>query len=82
MFDTNYDPNLANILILANDNVIASIKLILNRLVFAICDNIYTHTLKWGGKINLGQFKKSLFKIDSTKGDIFSVIFYGILIIQ
>ena len=37
--DTNYDPNLANILILTNDDVIASIWLILNILVFAICDN-------------------------------------------
>lgn len=84
MFDTNYDPNLANILMLTNDDVIASIQLILNRLVFAICDNIYIyiHTLKWNEKINLGQFKKSLFKIDSTKWDIFSVIFYGILIIK
>ena len=37
--DTNYDPNLANILILTNDDVISSIWLILNILVFAICDN-------------------------------------------
>jgi len=37
--DTNYDPNLTNILIPTNDDVIASIWLILNRLVFAICDN-------------------------------------------
>ena len=38
LIDTNCDPNLANISIPANDDVIASIRLILNKLVFAICD--------------------------------------------
>ena len=41
--DTNYDPNLANILFPTNDDVIASIRLILNRLVFAICDNCFLY---------------------------------------
>ena len=41
--DTNYDPNLANILFPTNDDVIASIRLILNRLAFAICDNCFIY---------------------------------------
>ncbi|PHT78948.1 ATP synthase subunit a, chloroplastic [Capsicum annuum] len=35
--DTNCDPDLADISIPANDNAISSIRLILNKLVFAIC---------------------------------------------
>lgn len=36
--DTNCDPDLADISIPANDNALASIRLILNKLVFAICE--------------------------------------------
>nr|QIM59196.1 30S ribosomal protein S2 [Exacum paucisquamum]QIM59216.1 30S ribosomal protein S2 [Exacum paucisquamum] len=36
LIDTNCDPNLADILIPANDDAISSIRLILNKLVFAI----------------------------------------------
>ncbi|QHN94820.1 30S ribosomal protein S2, chloroplastic [Arachis duranensis] len=38
LIDTNCDPNLADISIPANDDAIASIRLILNKLVFAICE--------------------------------------------
>ncbi|XP_060668926.1 small ribosomal subunit protein uS2c-like [Ziziphus jujuba] len=41
--DTNYDPNLADISILANDDAIASIRLILNKLVFAICEGLSSY---------------------------------------
>ncbi|KAK5842368.1 hypothetical protein PVK06_004715 [Gossypium arboreum] len=37
LIDTNSDPDLADILIPANDDAIASIRLILNKLVVAIC---------------------------------------------
>nr|YP_010286867.1 ribosomal protein S2 [Hydrocharis morsus-ranae]UKT60995.1 ribosomal protein S2 [Hydrocharis morsus-ranae] len=37
LIDTNCDPDLADISIPANDDAIASIRLILNKLVFAIC---------------------------------------------
>ncbi|RYR16525.1 hypothetical protein Ahy_B04g073559 [Arachis hypogaea] len=38
LIDTNCDPDLADISISANDDAIASIRLILNKLVFAICE--------------------------------------------
>nr|QRF99264.1 ribosomal protein S2 [Acer triflorum] len=38
LIDTNCDPDLADISIPANDNAIASIRLILNKFVFAICE--------------------------------------------
>ncbi|KAJ6886348.1 hypothetical protein NC651_026900 [Populus alba x Populus x berolinensis] len=38
LIDTNCDPDLTYILIPANDDTIASIQLILNKLVFAICE--------------------------------------------
>ncbi|KAJ0030921.1 hypothetical protein Pint_12365 [Pistacia integerrima] len=38
LIDTNYDPDLADISILANDDAIASIRLILNKLVLSICE--------------------------------------------
>nr|YP_010693717.1 ribosomal protein S2 [Bredia bullata]QFQ40146.1 ribosomal protein S2 [Phyllagathis longearistata]QFQ42077.1 ribosomal protein S2 [Phyllagathis latisepala]UTM99376.1 ribosomal protein S2 [Bredia sp. 849]WCD24383.1 ribosomal protein S2 [Bredia bullata] len=38
LIDTNCDPDLADISIPANDDAIASIQLILNKLVFAICE--------------------------------------------
>lgn len=38
LIDTNCDPDLADISIPANDNAIASIRLILNKLVSAICE--------------------------------------------
>lgn len=38
LIDTNCDPDLADISIPANDDTIASIQLILNKLVFAICE--------------------------------------------
>ncbi|KAL5073000.1 hypothetical protein RYX36_011984 [Vicia faba] len=38
LFDTNYDTDLTDISILANDGAIASIRLILNKLIFAICE--------------------------------------------
>ncbi|KAJ6827722.1 ribosomal protein S2 [Iris pallida] len=37
LIDTNCDPNLADISIPANDDAIASIRLILNKLISAIC---------------------------------------------
>ncbi|KAF1855890.1 hypothetical protein Lal_00033191 [Lupinus albus] len=41
LIDTNCDPDLADISIPANDDAIASIRLILNKLVFAICQHFY-----------------------------------------
>nr|YP_010920459.1 ribosomal protein S2 [Philotheca fitzgeraldii]WAJ53229.1 ribosomal protein S2 [Philotheca fitzgeraldii] len=38
LIDTNCDPDLADISIPANDDAMASIRLILNKLVFAICE--------------------------------------------
>ena len=38
LIDTNCDPDLADISIPANDDAIASIRLILNKLVSAICE--------------------------------------------
>ncbi|PNT65949.1 hypothetical protein BRADI_3g04766v3 [Brachypodium distachyon] len=38
LVDTNCDPDLANISIPANDDSMTSIRLILNKLVFAICE--------------------------------------------
>jgi small subunit ribosomal protein S2 len=38
LIDTNCDPDLADISIPANDNAIASIRLILNKFVFAFCE--------------------------------------------
>ena len=38
LIDTNCDPDLADISIPANDDAIASIRLILNKLVFSICE--------------------------------------------
>ena len=38
LIDTNCDPDLVDISILANDDAMASIQLILNKLVFAICE--------------------------------------------
>nr|WPX85693.1 ribosomal protein S2 [Aegle marmelos]BEV74627.1 ribosomal protein S2 [Aegle marmelos] len=38
LIDTNCDPDLADISIPANDDAIASIRFILNKLVFAICE--------------------------------------------
>ncbi|XLU25251.1 hypothetical protein S245_061317, partial [Arachis hypogaea] len=40
LIDTNCDPDLADISIPVNDDAIASIRLILNKLVFAICEAI------------------------------------------
>ncbi|KAG5009200.1 hypothetical protein AAZX31_07G068200 [Glycine max] len=39
LIDTNCDPDLADISIPTNDDAIASIRLILNKLVFAICES-------------------------------------------
>ena len=38
LVDTNCDPDLANISIPANDDTMTSIRLILNKLVFSICE--------------------------------------------
>jgi len=38
LIDTNCDPNLSDISIPANDDAISSIRFILNKLVFAICE--------------------------------------------
>ena len=38
LIDTNCDPDLVDILIPTNDDAIASIRLILNKFVFAICE--------------------------------------------
>ncbi|KAL5562813.1 hypothetical protein UlMin_032560 [Ulmus minor] len=38
LIDTNCDPDLADISIPMNDNVIASIRLFFNKLIFAICE--------------------------------------------
>ncbi|CAH9112302.1 unnamed protein product [Cuscuta epithymum] len=38
LIDTNCDPNLSDISIPANDDAISSIRLILNKLIFAICE--------------------------------------------
>uniref|UniRef100_A0ACD5YHC0 Uncharacterized protein n=1 Tax=Avena sativa TaxID=4498 RepID=A0ACD5YHC0_AVESA len=38
LVDTNCDPDLANISSPANDDTMTSIQLILNKLVFAICE--------------------------------------------
>nr|YP_009975491.1 ribosomal protein S2 [Drypetes longifolia]QNK04832.1 ribosomal protein S2 [Drypetes longifolia] len=38
LIDTNSDPDLADISIPANDDTLASVRLILNKLVFAICE--------------------------------------------
>ena len=43
LIDTNCDPDLADISIPANDDAIASIRLILNKLVFAICEGRYSY---------------------------------------
>ncbi|CAI8602246.1 unnamed protein product [Vicia faba] len=46
LIDTNSDPNLADISIPANDDAIASIGLILNKLVFAICEGCSSYIQK------------------------------------
>lgn len=38
LIDTNYDPDLADILSPTNDDAVASIRLIFNKLVVAICE--------------------------------------------
>nr|UFA46872.1 ribosomal protein S2 [Dioscorea dumetorum] len=43
LIDTNCNPDLADISIPANDDAIASIRLILNKLVFAICEGRYSY---------------------------------------
>lgn len=43
LIDTNCDPNLADISIPANDDAISSIRLILNKLVFAICEGHFSY---------------------------------------
>ena len=44
LIDTNCDPDLADISIPANDDAIASIRFILNKLVFAICEGRSSYT--------------------------------------
>lgn len=44
LIDTDCDPHLSEIAIPANDDAIASIKFILNKLVFAICEGLSTKT--------------------------------------
>nr|QXI84198.1 ribosomal protein S2 [Gentiana cuneibarba] len=43
LIDTNCDPNLADISIPANDDAISSIRLILNKLVCAICEGHFSY---------------------------------------
>ncbi|KAL3648468.1 40S ribosomal protein S2 [Castilleja foliolosa] len=45
LIDTNCDPDLADISIPANDDAISSIRLILNKLVFAICEEVNMNVL-------------------------------------
>nr|BAB72239.1 ribosomal protein subunit 2 [Cistanche tubulosa] len=44
LIDTNCDPDLADISIPANDDAISSIRLILNKLVFAICEGRFSYS--------------------------------------
>nr|YP_008965557.1 ribosomal protein S2 [Conopholis americana]CDI02725.1 ribosomal protein S2 [Conopholis americana] len=46
LIDTNCDPDLADISIPANDDAISSIRLILNKLVFAICEGRSIYIIK------------------------------------
>nr|YP_009667461.1 ribosomal protein S2 [Cuscuta strobilacea]QCW07810.1 ribosomal protein S2 [Cuscuta strobilacea] len=46
LIDTNCDPNLSDIPIPANDDAIASIRFILNKLVFAICQGYCSYLRK------------------------------------
>nr|YP_010760133.1 ribosomal protein S2 [Cuscuta vandevenderi]WEY30071.1 ribosomal protein S2 [Cuscuta vandevenderi] len=46
LIDTNCDPNLSDIPIPANDDAIASIKFILNKLIFAICEGHFSYLRK------------------------------------
>nr|NP_054377.1 ribosomal protein S2 [Epifagus virginiana]P27068.1 RecName: Full=Small ribosomal subunit protein uS2c; AltName: Full=Plastid 30S ribosomal protein S2 [Epifagus virginiana]AAA65851.1 ribosomal protein S2 [Epifagus virginiana]CAA43901.1 ribosomal protein S2 [Epifagus virginiana] len=46
LIDTNCDPDLADISIPANDDAISSIRLILNKLVFAICEGRSGYIIK------------------------------------
>nr|YP_009994460.1 ribosomal protein S2 [Cuscuta approximata]QNP08561.1 ribosomal protein S2 [Cuscuta approximata] len=43
LIDTNCDPNLSDISIPANDDAISSIRLILNKLIFAICEGRFSY---------------------------------------
>jgi len=43
LIDTNSDPDLGDMPIPANDDAIASIRLILNKLVFAICEGRFSY---------------------------------------
>nr|YP_009351960.1 ribosomal protein S2 [Schoepfia jasminodora]AQW41677.1 ribosomal protein S2 [Schoepfia jasminodora] len=43
--DTNCNPDIADISIPANDDAIASIRLVLNKLVFAICEGRFSYTI-------------------------------------
>nr|YP_009994524.1 ribosomal protein S2 [Cuscuta pedicellata]QNP08625.1 ribosomal protein S2 [Cuscuta pedicellata] len=45
LIDTNCDPNLSDISIPANDDAISSIRYILNKLVFAICEGHFRYIL-------------------------------------
>nr|YP_010964692.1 ribosomal protein S2 [Hedysarum longigynophorum]WNM89347.1 ribosomal protein S2 [Hedysarum longigynophorum] len=47
LIDTNSDPDLADIPIPANDDAMASIQLILNKLVFAICEGRSSYIQKY-----------------------------------
>jgi len=54
LIDTNSDPDLVDISIPTNNDAITSIRLILNKLVFAICDgqSRYIQLIKKIGKLN------------------------------
>ncbi|KAE9612438.1 30S ribosomal protein S2 [Lupinus albus] len=45
LIDTNCDPDLADISIPANDDAIASIRLTIKKLVFAICEGCSSYRL-------------------------------------
>nr|YP_010621343.1 ribosomal protein S2 [Cuscuta epithymum]WBF90888.1 ribosomal protein S2 [Cuscuta epithymum] len=45
LIDTNCDPNLSDISIPANDDAISSIRLILNKLIFAICEGRFSYKI-------------------------------------
>nr|YP_001430097.1 ribosomal protein S2 [Cuscuta reflexa]CAM98383.1 ribosomal protein S2 [Cuscuta reflexa] len=45
LIDTNCDPNLSDISIPANDDAISSIRFILNKLVFAICEGRFSYLI-------------------------------------
>ncbi|WVZ22834.1 hypothetical protein V8G54_001378 [Vigna mungo] len=53
LIDTNSDSDLADISIPANDDAIASIRLILNKLVFAICEGREKRTREQGRRVQI-----------------------------